>query len=234
MVRRGGEGLTVFDETTPEATGGTIPVPDDTPGDAAEGDESGPLRRCIATGAVLPKESLIRFVVGPDGVLAVDLAERLPGRGLWVSADGAALARAVKANLFARAARRPVVIPDGLAQQVVALLRQACINLVAMARRAGQAVAGYEKVRARLLAGHGVLLLVACDGAADGRGKVAGLAAAVPKLAIVDVLDADALGAAFGRDRVVHVLLERGGLARRLMIEAGRLAGLAGTSARAA
>jgi predicted RNA-binding protein YlxR (DUF448 family) len=230
LVRRGGEGLTALDDTID----GSVRQPDDAPGPAPEGDEGGPLRRCIATGAVLPKESLIRFVVAPDGVVTVDLAEKLPGRGLWVSADAAAFAKAIKANLFARAARRPVVIPDGFAAHVVALLRQACINLVAMARRAGQAVAGYEKVRARLLAGHGVVLLVACDGAADGRGKVAGLAAAVPKLAIVDVLDADALGAAFGRDRVVHVLLERGGLARRLVVEAGRLSGLAGTSVRAA
>ena len=45
-----------------------------------------PLRRCLATGETLPKSSLIRFVVAPGDAAVPDLAERLPGRGLWISA----------------------------------------------------------------------------------------------------------------------------------------------------
>ena len=44
-------------------------------------------RRCLVTGAVLPKADLIRFVVGPDDSIVPDLAQNLPGRGLWVTAD---------------------------------------------------------------------------------------------------------------------------------------------------
>ena len=46
-------------------------------------DRTEPERRCVATGASGPTEDLIRFVADPDGVLTPDLAERLPGRGVW-------------------------------------------------------------------------------------------------------------------------------------------------------
>ena len=48
---------------------------------------------------------LIRFVAGPDGVVAPDLARKLPGRGLWVAADRASVETAAKKNLFSRAAK---------------------------------------------------------------------------------------------------------------------------------
>ena len=53
-----------------------------------------PERRCIVTGEVQPKAGLIRFVAGPDGQVVPDLAEKLPGRGIWVTADRAAIAKA--------------------------------------------------------------------------------------------------------------------------------------------
>ena len=46
-----------------------------------------PERRCIVTGDVQPKAGLVRFVVGPDGQIVPDLADKLPGRGIWVTAD---------------------------------------------------------------------------------------------------------------------------------------------------
>ena len=46
--------------------------------------ETGPLRRCAVTRERLPKERMIRFVIGPDRTVVPDLAERLPGRGILV------------------------------------------------------------------------------------------------------------------------------------------------------
>ena len=63
------------------------------------------LRRCIASGALRPKAELIRFVAGPDGTVVPDLAERLPGRGLWLSPQREEFDRACKRNLFAKAAK---------------------------------------------------------------------------------------------------------------------------------
>ena len=49
------------------------------------------LRRCIVTRQALEKPAMIRFVIDPDGQVTPDLKERLPGRGLWVTATRDAL-----------------------------------------------------------------------------------------------------------------------------------------------
>ena len=73
--------------------------------------KSEPARRCIATGDSMPTHGLIRFVVSPDGMIVPDLGERLPGRGIWVSADRSAIMQAVERKLFARAAKAQVNVP---------------------------------------------------------------------------------------------------------------------------
>ena len=89
-----------------------------------------PERRCIATGETGPKAGLIRFVVGPEGEIVPDLAGKLPGRGIWVSADRAALEKAAKRGLcFARSAKAPVKVPDGLLETVEALLVRRLVDL---------------------------------------------------------------------------------------------------------
>ena len=77
-------------------------------GGASHDRTDGPERKCIATGEVQPKYGLIRFVMGPDGEIVPDALEKLPGRGIWVSADRGAIEQAVKKRLFGRAARAQV------------------------------------------------------------------------------------------------------------------------------
>jgi hypothetical protein len=192
---------------------------------AEEPEETGPNRRCLATGERLPKERLIRFVVGPDGAIVPDLAGRLPGRGLWLSARHDIVALAVKKHLFSRAARRPVGAGPDLADRVADLLAARCGETIGLARRAGQAVAGFEKVRDALQAGPAGVVLAAADAGTDGVRRIRALAGAAP---VISVLTGAELGSAFGRDRAVHALLRPGALAVRLRIDAGRLAGFRG------
>lgn len=193
------------------------------------GDGDGVARRCIATGLIAPKAALIRFVVAPDGTLTPDLGAKLPGRGLWVAADRAALDKAVRKGAFARAARTPVTVPEALADRIEAILTQRCADILGLARRAGIAVAGFEKVREWLVRGDAAVLIAASDGAADGRGKLQRLAGARP---VVAPLTAAEMGAAFGRDHAVHAAVGAGGLADRLLVEARRLDGLRGAGPR--
>ena len=51
-------------------------------------------RLCAVSRTVKPVDELIRFVVGPQGVVP-DLKRKLPGRGLWISADRHTLKDAV-------------------------------------------------------------------------------------------------------------------------------------------
>lgn len=181
-----------------------------------------PLRRCFATGAVRPKTELLRFVVGPDGTIVPDVAVRLPGRGLWLTARRDIIELAVAKRLFGRAARASVTVPSDLAERVERLLRERCCDLIGFARRSGLAVAGFEKVRKALREGEAAVLLAASDGGEDGREKIR---ACAPDLPLVDLLTAAELAAAFGREHVVHAVIGRGRIGRALMGEAARLSG---------
>ncbi len=181
-------------------------------------------RRCLVTGVSAPRAGLIRFVAGPDGTVVPDLGEKLPGRGLWVAADRAALERA-DARAFARANHGAVKVPGDLAAQVEAGLLRRLIDYLGIARRAGALVAGYEKSRSALKAGGARLLIAAHDGADDGRGKLRALA---PDLAEMTALSALEIGAALGRDGVVHAVVTNTRLAAVIAREAARLAGVRG------
>lgn len=191
--------------------------------DWAEADQpSGPSRRCIATGQVRPKGELLRFVVSPAGEVVPDLERRLPGRGIWLSARRDVVNTAVSKRLFAKAARRAVTVPEGLADRLEGLLCRRCLDAISLARRAGQAVCGFEKVKAEFKAGRAAVLVEARDAADDGKSKMRALASGHP---VVELFDAVELGAPFGRDQSVHVALTPGGLARRLVEETALLAG---------
>ena len=180
------------------------------------------LRRCVGTRGARPAEALIRFVVGPDATLVPDLGGRLPGRGLWVSADRAILGKALARNQFAKAARAPVQAPADLPERIEGLLVQRCLDRVGLARRAGGLVVGFDQVEDWLRHGRCGLVLCARDGAAEGRRRIEALAGDVP---VVVAFDRAELGRAVGRDEVVHVGVARGGIARELRAELGRLHG---------
>lgn len=191
-----------------------------------------PQRRCIASGEVRPKDELLRFVVGPDGAVVPDPAGRLPGRGLWLSPRRDMLEKACARNLFAKAAKAAVRLPDDLPGRTEGAVRRRFLELLGLANRAGQTVAGFQQVRGRLAAGEGAMLVHAVDAAEDGRRKVLALARARrPGLPTVAAFTAADLGGAVGRDAVVHLLVLPGGLAERLKTEAHRLAGLVGETA---
>lgn len=185
--------------------------------------QDGPERRCIATGQSGPAARLIRFVVAPDGQLVPDLAGRLPGRGIWVSATRAALEKAVGKRLFARAARQPVQLPPDLPAQVAALLAQRVVELLSLARKAGLAVAGYEKTRAVLAEGRAAALLQASDGSERGKAR---LRPPGGEETHVTCLTAPEIGLAFGREHVIHAALMAGTLSARVVEEAARLSGV--------
>jgi hypothetical protein len=196
---------------------------------------------------------MIRFVVGPDRQIVPDLAARLPGRGIWLSASldvlestGAQEDKRVEgkqqnkqgdgnkrhlARAFARAARGPVSVPSNLSVLLQAALARRIGEYLGLARRAGQAVAGYEKAREAIKTGRCKLVLQASDGSVAERSRF--LAGLGPDLKIVDPLPGEALGRVFGRDYVVHVAVAPGKLAQSLVVEAGRLAGLKNGPARA-
>ncbi len=188
-----------------------------------------PERRCIATGRTRPRSELVRFVIGPDDSVVPDIPGKLPGRGIWVSAERAALEKAARKGLFARAARRPVAVPEDLAGTVETLVAQRVIELISLARKGGRAVAGFEKVRGWLEDATATVLIQARDGSARGKTKLRPPDPA-PGCAtsFVGCLNASEIGLAFGREHVIHAALAAGGLTPRVIEDATRLAALRG------
>lgn len=164
----------------------------------------GPQRTCIATGETGAPERMIRFVVGPEGDVVPDLARRLPGRGLWVRAERAAVERAVAKNLFARAARASVKPAADLADRVERLLLERALADLGRARRAGRAVAGFVKVEQMVGQRRAGLLVVADEADGDGLAKLEKSGLPIARLG-----DAAALGGIFGREQAVYVAVAR-------------------------
>lgn len=185
----------------------------------------GPERKCIATGEVQPKFGLIRFVAGPEGQVVPDVAGKLPGRGVYVAAERAALDRAVAKKLFARGLKQPVTVPADLGAEVERQLVRRVVELISLARKSGAAVAGYEKVKSWLDREEAWVLIQASDGSGRGKSKLS-----TPHFGkYIGWLTADELGMAFGRQTVIHAALASGGLGKRVVEEAQRLRGLRGT-----
>ncbi len=184
--------------------------------------EYGPKRRCNLPGEIGSPTGLVRFVVSPDGEIAPDILGKLPGRGIWVSADRDAIETAVTKNLFARAAKAKVTVPEDLADRVEAGLARRLTDLIALKRKAGEAVAGFEKVKDWLASGKVAVLLQATDGSERGKSKLW-----TPEGArYFSVLTSQELGLAFGRQSVIHGALAAGGLAPRVVEGAAKLQGL--------
>jgi uncharacterized protein len=186
--------------------------------------DSGPLRTCFASGVQRPKAELLRFVVGPDEQIIFDAAERLPGRGLWLTPERDIIETASSKRLFSRAARRAVQVPDGLLDHVAASLKRRCLDRLGLARRACLVAVGFEKVRAQATAGQTALILEASDGAEGGRRKVTGLA---PDAEVIDAFTSAELGQAVGRDHAVHVGLSSDKLTTGLVAESKKYLGVA-------
>ncbi len=183
--------------------------------------ESESERRCIVSGETAPKTGLLRFVVGPESVIVPDLGERLPGRGIWVSADMAALKTACAKKHFARAAKAQVVVPDDLAERVEALLAKRCLDIIGLARRSDLLVFGYDRVLEVLEAGGAGLVVIAID-AGGAREDVTYAAGKTP---VVSGLKSGEMGEAVGKGVVSYLTIQRGGLAASLKRECERLTG---------
>ena len=173
----------------------------------------GPHRQCIVTRYNFPQEAMIRFVRTPDGVAVPDVSSKLPGRGAWVTASREAVEQAVKKDAFSRAFKTKTPAAEGLLALVELQLVRRCIGLLGMARKAGEAIIGFDQVRDYLRKDAPGYLLEATDGSKDGRNKVHFLAKALydtPRTA--GALTSAELGMAFGRERVIHGLLQDGPL----------------------
>ncbi|WP_016920638.1 RNA-binding protein [Methylocystis parvus] len=196
-------------------------------------------RTCIVTRRREPPEAMIRFVRGPDGVIAPDIRARLPGRGVWVGARAELVAEAAKKRIFAKSLKEQVEAPAQLAQDVDRLLEADCLQMLALANKAGAVTAGFNKVADQLAKSAAAILIEAADGGADGKRKLRQSARradagnrqendGVPP--IVGLFTSSQLDLALGRTNVIHAALASGGAGMSFLSRCRRLAAYRGVT----
>ena len=81
-----------------------------------------PLRKCVVTGEMLPKKSMIRVVRSKEGVVSVDPTGKMSGRGAYVSKSEEVIEMARKKNSLDR--QLEVKIPDEIYEELLKLIRR--------------------------------------------------------------------------------------------------------------
>lgn len=174
-----------------------------------------PERTCIVSRTVRSPDELIRFVIGPDQEVVPDLKHRLPGRGVWVSAEAQAVGEAVRRRLFSRAFKAEVRAAPDLAEQIAEALRRDLKQALALANKAGMVVTGFTKVEIAIREKTIAALLHSAEAAEDGRRKLAGalrkrLGDAISGIPVIAELTGEELDLALGRSHVIHAGLVAG------------------------
>lgn len=116
------------------------------------------MRSCIGCRERFPRESLVRLVCDPEGVVVVDRHLKAPGRGAHVCYVAACMHEAVRRKAFGRAFKRPVVQvdPARLVTAVVEAIDTRIRDGLCIGRRAGWTCSGMDvleraRSRSRLL-----------------------------------------------------------------------------------
>jgi predicted RNA-binding protein YlxR (DUF448 family) len=185
-------------------------------------------RRCALTREEHDTTDLIRFVLGPGGAVAPDVAGKLGGRGVWISATRTAVDEAARRNVFAKSLKSKTIPPADLGALVDRLLHERLRQALSFAAKAGLLVAGYTKVDEALDLGRVVVLIQANDAADDGAKRLAGKYLAVRRADgaethVLRTFTSAELSMALGRTNVVHAALAGGGQTSALLRESLRL-----------
>lgn len=187
--------------------------------------ENGPQRTCVACRTSSNKAHLIRFVFGPDGSLLVDYRQKLPGRGAYTCFSRECLHNAVKRKAFQRSFRGldQAVDFDSLERSVFLEVEQKVMNLLGIARKAGQTVAGSQMVMDRLRNKENspAFVVLARDISAAIGDKVGHLSTR-QGVALFDLCDKAQLGRIVGKDERSVLAVEPGPLAETLLNELAR------------
>jgi predicted RNA-binding protein YlxR (DUF448 family) len=173
-------------------------------------------RFCVVVRAVRPTDEMLRFVAGPDGTVVPDIKRKLPGRGVWVTATRETVAEAVKRGALQRGLKANVKVPADLPDIVDHLLERAALDALAVTRKAGRVIAGFERVEAAIATGGLAALIHAADAAPDGVRKLAARRGGVNEQSgtrefpVISTFTSFQLDLALGRPHVIHAALLSG------------------------
>jgi hypothetical protein len=190
-------------------------------------DESPPIRQCAVTKARAPKETLLRLALDPNGRPFVDLLARAPGRGVYVSAEELREALGPKGlgRIFKGKAQKLTAEEiDAMMDETAHRIEARIVELIGLARRAGQLELGMDAV-VRSLEGRVASTVVVAHDASDRTVRRVEQSL-LEGTTLVRASTKEELGRLLGRDEVGVVAVHSSKLADRISAESLRLAGL--------
>jgi predicted RNA-binding protein YlxR (DUF448 family) len=183
---------------------------------------SAPTRTCVVCRRELPRDEALRFVLAPDGVAALDLRRKLPGRGASCCWTRPCIEGIRKGGKLDRAFHATVALPPGdwPLSQVREHVERRQRELLGLAARAGELKSGGNVVEGLLKSVWAQYLVLAADAGPTVAAQWEERAARRELPLLRSLLGAEGIGAALGRTGARSVLAAGSGpLARNLRIE---------------
>jgi len=177
-------------------------------------------KTCFVTKEEALRTEMLRFVSTPDHQIVFDVAEKLPGRGFWLKADESVLKRAIEKHLFSKAAKGSVQISDDLPKQVGRALKDRCLDLLGLCRKAGLLTFGYAAVKKEMAKGNVVAVFEASEASKREQQK---LFRDSDPISVWQILSRSELGHIAGSDEVVHMALSGGHLSEQVIQTAKKI-----------
>jgi len=188
-------------------------------------------RRCLASGGIRDPKDMVRFVLSPEGVVTPDIAGKLPGRGVWVSAERKSLEKTIALKSFARGFKGKAKLEGDLVNLTERLLMRRVLGLITMARKSSVIAMGFDQVQSMARESAIKFRIEAKDGSKDGRGKIRTLSKAINReqeLAdpiVIGCFTAEEIGNALARESIVHAAIRPCKLAKSLAVDVKKLSG---------
>ena len=162
----------------------------------------------MLTGKVLPKDELLRFALLKDGTVLPDFNKKLDGHGFYLSNSKTLLSElAAKTNPLNKILHTKTIMNEDLPQIVEQILRKRGLDALNLARKAGDLVLGFEKVKDIIAKGKAAFVIEATDAGEDGRQKIAAMAKDLEKFTLYDVAS---LSKALNRENTVYSAVKVG------------------------
>lgn len=166
------------------------------------------IRKCVLTGKTAKKDELLRFVVLPDGRFLPDFDKKLGGRGVYLSNSVQLLNDLVKKEKpLNKILHKNVLISADLPQITENILQKKALEAINLARKAGNLVLGFEKVKEALKKNRAAFVVAADDCGHDGRDKIVAMS---KDIEVISIFATNLISEALNHENTVYLAILKG------------------------
>ena len=177
-------------------------------------------KMCHITKKMHPSELMIRFVLSPSNVFTLDLFNEFEGKEFYVLSSKNIL---VQMKEFISKKYGKNFQQENFVSRIEEILLKRIIGLIALSRKAGKVVIGYEKIQKYLSIDKIELLLQAQDGSENRRKK---LILPRSQSSRINCLKKKELGIPFQRDAITNIGFLKSSFTNPLVFDTARLGNL--------